>query len=280
MARLAVARGNQKAAFEYLNTAEKISKIGAGLAGAKRAELWLALASTNSEFTDLAKQWGQKSSLVEFIQGPPRMEWTISLALIRLRLAEAESIWVEKKEMAIPRLIDLLDWLERQKHTMQALGWAHWEIKLDVIECLTRRIMGDKEGALAVLRHALELAAPDGYVRIFADEGEWLQDQLAELESDAGWLLPYLRKLQSAFVTTSGGSTVPPDTSIALVDPLTAREIEILHAMAEGLTNHQIAEKFFLAEGTVKFYVHAVLEKLGVHNRTQAVIQAKKQGII
>ena len=61
---------------------------------------------------------------------------------------------------------------------------------------------------------------------------------------------------------------------------MTAREIEILQAMAEGFSNHQIAEKFILAEGTVKFYVHAVLEKLGVHNRTQAVLEAKKQKII
>jgi LuxR family maltose regulon positive regulatory protein len=50
--------------------------------------------------------------------------------------------------------------------------------------------------------------------------------------------------------------------------------------MAEGLSNNQIAEKLILAEGTIKFYVHSVLEKLGVHNRTQAVMEAKKIKLI
>jgi LuxR family maltose regulon positive regulatory protein len=50
--------------------------------------------------------------------------------------------------------------------------------------------------------------------------------------------------------------------------------------MAEGLSNRQIANQLILSEGTVKFYVHAVLEKLRVHNRTQAIIQAKERNLI
>ncbi|TRZ50938.1 hypothetical protein D4S03_05920 [bacterium] len=280
LARLAVVRGNPTAAFEYLNEAEKISIGGAGLAGAQRANLWLALSGNHPEFIGLANQWGKGFSLVEFTQGPPKIEWTISLALARLLLAEEEAILNVITKDGSQRLLELLEWLERQKRAMQACGWAHWEIQLCVVECLTRRIMGDRPGSMAVLIHALELAAPDGYVRIFVEEGEQLRKVLAELEGDAGWLLPYLRKLQLAFPETSGQLSLPPGTGGGLVEPLTAREIEVLQAMAEGLSNRQIAEKFILAEGTVKFYVHAVLEKLGVHNRTLAVIEAKKQKII
>jgi DNA-binding NarL/FixJ family response regulator len=68
--------------------------------------------------------------------------------------------------------------------------------------------------------------------------------------------------------------------SLNPVEPLTAREMDVLRLMAEGCSNSQIAEKLILAEGTVKFYVHAVLAKLGVHNRTKAVVEAKKQEII
>ena len=64
------------------------------------------------------------------------------------------------------------------------------------------------------------------------------------------------------------------------LDPLTAREIEVLRCLAEGFSNRQIADELILAEGTVKFYVHSVLEKLGVHNRTQAVVEAQRQNII
>jgi LuxR family maltose regulon positive regulatory protein len=280
LARLSVARGNPSAAFEYLNTAEKISKSGAELAGAQRATLWLALRGNNPEYIGLARQWGQKVSLVEFTQGPPQMEWIISLALARLLLAEAESNLNGKTKEVISGLRKLLEWLERQKQAMQARGWAHWEIQLGVIECLAHRVMGDQPGSQAALRHALKLAAPGGYIRIFIEEGERLQKILAEMEKDAGWLLPYLRKLQLAFHETSGRLTVSPGIKEGLVEPLTAREIDILRTMAEGCSNHQIAEKFVLADGTVKFYVHAVLEKLGVHNRTQAVIEAKKLKII
>jgi LuxR family transcriptional regulator, maltose regulon positive regulatory protein len=80
---------------------------------------------------------------------------------------------------------------------------------------------------------------------------------------------------------TKPATSVPAKLqSSSLIEALTAREVEVLQAMGEGLSNHQIAEKFILAEGTVKFYVHAVLEKMGVHSRTQAVLEAKKQRII
>jgi LuxR family maltose regulon positive regulatory protein len=280
LARLAVARGNPAAAFEYLDEAERISEAGAGLAGALRANLWLALSDNNPEFIHLARQWGQKLSLIEFTQGPPQMEWTTSLALARLRMADAESNLIGKPKVVKPGLMELLDWMERQKRAMQARGWAYWEIQLCVIECLTRRALGDNPGTLAALRHALELAAPDGFVRIFVEEGERLRKVLAELENEGGRLLPYLRQLQLAFPNTTDRLSVTPGTGEGLVEPLTSREIEILQAMAEGLSNHQIADKYILAEGTVKFYVHAILAKLGVHNRTQAVIEAKKLKVI
>ncbi len=54
----------------------------------------------------------------------------------------------------------------------------------------------------------------------------------------------------------------------------------MLQAMAAGFSNRQIAQQLILAEGTVKFYVHSVLEKLGVHSRTQAILEAKKQNLI
>jgi len=100
---------------------------------------------------------------------------------------------------------------------------------------------------------------------------------LACVQSSPAESATYIKELLAAF--DSPRPAAEPRSS-PLADPLTAREMEILLAMAEGLSNRQIAEKFILAEGTVKFYVHAVLAKLGVHNRTQAVVEAKKQGMI
>jgi LuxR family maltose regulon positive regulatory protein len=279
-ARLSVARGDPPAAFDHLDAAEKVSKTGARLAETQRALLWLAYRGNDPEYMDLARQWGQKVTLVEFTQGAPQMEWNTSLALVRLRLAEAESSPIGRPKGVSQGLTDLLAWTERQKRAVATRGWAHWEIQLGLLECLARQTLGDRPGSLSALRHVLELAAPEGYVRIFVDEGEWMRKALAELENDATWLLPTLRKLHSAFPEPSGRLTVSADNGGGLAEPLTAREIEILQAMAEGCSNHQIAERFVLADGTVKFYVHAVLEKMGVHNRTQAVIEAKKRRMI
>ncbi|MDQ2870184.1 MAG: response regulator transcription factor [Acidobacteriota bacterium] len=63
-------------------------------------------------------------------------------------------------------------------------------------------------------------------------------------------------------------------------DPLTAREIEVLRLMARGESNREIARALFVAEGTVKNHVSSILSKLGVRDRTRAVLQAIKSGAI
>jgi LuxR family transcriptional regulator, maltose regulon positive regulatory protein len=75
-------------------------------------------------------------------------------------------------------------------------------------------------------------------------------------------------------------ATRPGTQPAELVEPLTSRELEILHGLAAGLSNRQIADKLILAEGTVKFYVHNVLEKLGVHSRTQALAEARRHNLL
>jgi LuxR family maltose regulon positive regulatory protein len=66
----------------------------------------------------------------------------------------------------------------------------------------------------------------------------------------------------------------------ALVEPLTKRELEILHLVAEGLSNHEIAQEFIISQGTVKVHLSNVYGKLGVGKRTQAVAKARALGIL
>jgi len=65
-----------------------------------------------------------------------------------------------------------------------------------------------------------------------------------------------------------------------LPEPLSEREREVLRLLAQGLTNREIAARLFLAEGTVKNYVTAILQKLGVRDRTQAALRARELGLI
>lgn len=57
-----------------------------------------------------------------------------------------------------------------------------------------------------------------------------------------------------------------------LVEPLTPRELEVLRLVASGLTNRAIGDRLFIAEGTAKIHVEHILEKLGVHTRTEAAV--------
>lgn len=64
------------------------------------------------------------------------------------------------------------------------------------------------------------------------------------------------------------------------VEPLTARETEVLELVASGLSNKQIAEELKISAHTVKFHVNAILAKLDVHSRTEAVVKAMQLGVV
>lgn len=72
----------------------------------------------------------------------------------------------------------------------------------------------------------------------------------------------------------------PQETEIPLLEELTAREREVLHLLAEGLPNKTIAQRLDISEHTVKFHVNAILGKLGVSSRTEAVVRATRLGLI
>ncbi len=75
-------------------------------------------------------------------------------------------------------------------------------------------------------------------------------------------------------------SGLRPDDARPVIDSLTEREVEVLRLLAQGWSNRQIADALYLAEGTVKNHVSAVLLKLGVRDRTRAVLRALQEGLI
>jgi len=83
-----------------------------------------------------------------------------------------------------------------------------------------------------------------------------------------------------------GGTHIPPEVSARLVErtmagpPLSPREVEVLEQIALGKTNKEIGASFFITEGTVKTHVCNILEKLGARDRTEAVVEAARRGIL
>lgn len=92
----------------------------------------------------------------------------------------------------------------------------------------------------------------------------------------------YVRGNGAAVAWRAGGShgQVPAPQRDPLLDDLTPRETEMLESMAEGLSNAEIARKFFLSEATVKTHVRRILTKLHLRDRVQAVVYAYETGLV
>jgi ATP/maltotriose-dependent transcriptional regulator MalT len=239
----------------------------------------------------LARVWlvrGDRASLEQWASG-----MTSSLALIEedstqidryqeVRLTMLARIWLKTAEAErnmdrLEKAINLLDRLEKIARTK---GHGNTLIEVLTLKVLALQVRGSVAAALKTLEECLGLAETDGYIRVFVDAGEIMRELLITYLHTPDLLhKAYAQRLLEVF-SDSSRSTPTADSKAALVEPLTAREFDVLRLMAAGFSNRQIAEELVLAEGTVKFHVHAVLEKLNVHSRTQAIAKARELNLV
>jgi LuxR family transcriptional regulator, maltose regulon positive regulatory protein len=137
-----------------------------------------------------------------------------------------------------------------------------------VVQAIADRARGDVPAALAALRRALSLAAPHGHVRVFADEGAPMAALLRSLASEraAG---EHARRLLTALEPGVDGG--PGAAPAGLLDPLSARELEVLRLLASDLDGPDIARHLFVSVNTVRTHTRNIYAKLGVTNRRAAV---------
>jgi LuxR family maltose regulon positive regulatory protein len=175
--------------------------------------------------------------------------------------------------------------VEPVRKQAEAEGWADEKLKVTILEATAYHILGQNDEAARLLDEALVMAEPGGFVRTFVDEGPLMAQLLSEAAA-RGIRPEYIGKLLAAFVDATKDDA---DASIrrrmeltpsSLVEPLSAREIEVLQLVAQGLTNKQVADRLYLSLHTVKAHARNIYGKLGVGNRTQAVARAKALGIL
>ena len=144
-------------------------------------------------------------------------------------------------------------------------------IEILVLQALAYHAQDDLPAALMSLQHALALGEPEGYIRMFLDEGTAMLNLLREAFA-RGILPDYTGKLQAAFESekrkSEDRSPIPPAQS--LIEPLSQRELKILQLIAQGLSNQEIGERLFLALDTIKGHNRNIFDKLQVQNRTEA----------
>ncbi len=264
---------------------------------AMRAEIALAVGDV-----DTAVRWADASRLSSEDAELPFRREPAYLALARVRIAQGRS------GPGGSHMVEVLRLLERLQREAEAQGRERSVLEILVLRALALHARRDPRGAVQTLLQALLRAQPEGYVRLFADEGVPMASLLDELLDAAAQrrvavaaaVLEYTQFLLTVCRSRDGGSVLrqtvlegngtvsrpfpaslaPPAPPVAvgvppLLDPLTERELEVLRLLAQGASNGDIAEALVVTVGTVKKHVFNVCSKLGAGNRTQAVARAR-----
>ncbi|MHC1787798.1 MAG: LuxR C-terminal-related transcriptional regulator [Christensenellales bacterium] len=163
-------------------------------------------------------------------------------------------------------------------------GWQDELLKLAALEALCRHMLGDKGKAMEIIGKALLAAEPEGFIRLFIDEGSRMAGLLKEA-AGTSQVQAYVAGLLVAFqVEPQAGDGMPASSRTVLLESLnellSPRELEVLRLISNGLSNHEICERLFLALDTVKGHNRRIFEKLRVQSRTQAVARARELGLI
>jgi LuxR family maltose regulon positive regulatory protein len=142
-------------------------------------------------------------------------------------------------------------------------------VEILVLQALAHQARGDVPAALAPLGRALALAEPESHVRLFADEGRPLAHLLSALAKRAG-ASPYVRRLLAATPAADAGVAAQR----GLVEPLSARELDVLRLLGSELDGPGIARELVVSLNTVRTHTKNIYAKLGVSSRRAAVRRA------
>jgi ATP/maltotriose-dependent transcriptional regulator MalT len=269
------ARGEADAALDAMNEACRMHPSPAvnslwNPAPLERARLLLAQGQTAE-----AERWTEERGLtaedeVSYVREPDL------LVLARVLL-------VRHDPARTLRLLERLDAQAASQGRLESL------IEIRALRSLATHATGDHRGALTRLAEALELARPEGYLRVFADEGP---PMAALLRSLIGARQPgraatvsraardHVNRVVQAFRPPLGRQEGVAAAATGLIEPLTRRELEVLGFIAAGRPNQEIAQQLVVTIATVKKHTSHIFDKLGATNRTQAVARARELRLI
>jgi LuxR family maltose regulon positive regulatory protein len=277
LARLKQARGDATGARKALQRAEQAVRgwetpeIAADMA-AHRARLWLAQGDLPA-----ANRWMRQSGILTNREPIYLHEFEL-LTLARVLIAQGSA---QRDEQTLHEARELLEHLQQEAEAGGRMGRVMEVLMLQALTLSQKSVKGQARGgadnALDALSRALTLAEPEGYVRMFVDEGAPMARLLYEAVAH-GIKPEYTGRLLAAFPAVDAAQ--PKLSPSEMVEPLSSRELEVLGLIAEGHSNQEIAAKLHLSLNTVKVHSSNIYSKLGVNSRTQAVAKAKTLGIL
>ncbi len=322
LAQLAYERGDDKATAEHLQTAAELGKSSTLVDWLYRWNLAQAHLKESAGEWDAALEFFDEARRV-YVKNPVPMLQAVEAHKVRVylkqgRLDKAQT-WARERNLSLKDEVnylgeyedltlarvrlaegsftgvyELLDHLLALAETQKRTGSA---IEILLTQALLHQAQGNRVQALTTLERALTLTEPEGYIRIFVDEGEAMQllisdfrhwhraadaVQVLTIASCAHPLLGYVNRILDYFphpmeeVLQSKIANSKPK----MIEPLTDRELEILRLIADGHSNAEIGQQLFLALSTIKGHNLRIFNKLQAQNRTEAVARARELGLI
>ncbi len=156
---------------------------------------------------------------------------------------------------------------------------GHYNIRLLLWQALAYSGMKQEQQALASLKRALTLASPGGYLRVFISDGSKLILLLLQARS-AGIMPDYIDRIMAAAGVGTKPLPIKVHPASQLIEPLSGRELEVLHLLAQGCTDKKIAETLVIAPETVHKHLKNIYGKLDVHSRAEATLRAREIGLL
>ena len=277
LARIHLAQGNGNDAAEAVAKALQVLETSSVFSEARRAvegaqvKLWLAQGNLEA-----ASRWAAS------VEVRPGSDDRVEYESEPVHIARAR-VWIAQRAPA--EAIALLAPLEETARSRGRMGRV---VEILILKALAMQGIDNLAQADAALAESLALAEPEGYARVFLDEGRPMQALLARWAARAGPgpVREYATHLLAQFETepplpAAAQQTAPPAArEQALVEPLSPRELEVLHHIALGRTNKEIAQELIVAPGTIKAHTSSIYRKLDVANRTEAVARARQLDLL
>jgi LuxR family maltose regulon positive regulatory protein len=159
-------------------------------------------------------------------------------------------------------------------------------IEILILQSLAYQAQGDGSRALTSLERALSLAEPEGYIRIFLEEGEAMRLLILDFRyvieksarNEVHPLFSYVDKLLVAFPQPAATSlqTKTQNRKSEIIEPLSERELEVLKLLRSEMSGPEIAEQLIVSLNTLRTHTKSIFNKLGVNNRRAAVRRAEE----
>jgi LuxR family maltose regulon positive regulatory protein len=267
MARVRQAEGDLHGALDLLNEAERlyVSDFFPNVrpVPAVRARVWIAQGRLGE-----ALGWAREQGLSVDDDLSYLREFE-HITVARLLLARYQD------ERAQRLMHEAAGLLERLLPAAETGGRTGRVIEILVLRALAHQALGDTPAALAALERAMMLAEPEDYVRVFADEGPPMTSVL-RAAAKQGTRRDYARRLLAAVGTTETGSR----TTLALIDPLSERELDVLRLLGTELDGPAIARELMVSLNTMRTHTKNIYAKLAVTNRRAAVRRAAELNLL